>query len=168
MRVAILFILISVSFALTANADIYKWIDENGVTHYSNTPPPADVQGYIERLKEVSGTPVNHGNPGIDRVIQSYKQDNLQGETGSAGEPPADNSAQGSNTEMTDYYRHQADRYQMQIDDYEDRLESIKRESYTDSRRHRARIERWEKYIREASFERDVYLEKYRKATQGQ
>ena len=30
--------------ALPAYAAIYKWVDENGVTHYSQTPPTSDTQ----------------------------------------------------------------------------------------------------------------------------
>jgi Domain of unknown function (DUF4124) len=33
-----------VLFSLSANADIYKWVDANGKIHYSNTPPP-NVKG---------------------------------------------------------------------------------------------------------------------------
>lgn len=34
-------ILLLLLFAGTASAQIYKWVDENGVTHFSNRPPVA-------------------------------------------------------------------------------------------------------------------------------
>ncbi|MFC1829657.1 glutaredoxin family protein [Thermodesulfobacteriota bacterium] len=36
-----LLILLLLLFAGTASAQIYKWVDENGVTHFSNRPPVA-------------------------------------------------------------------------------------------------------------------------------
>lgn len=35
-------------------AEIYKWTDENGVTHYTQTPPPSGQEAEIEDLPEAS------------------------------------------------------------------------------------------------------------------
>ncbi len=32
-------------FVNSANAEMYKWTDKNGETHYTETPPPADAKG---------------------------------------------------------------------------------------------------------------------------
>jgi hypothetical protein len=32
------------ALALPASADMYKWVDEKGVTHYSESPPPEGTQ----------------------------------------------------------------------------------------------------------------------------
>ena len=36
-------------------AEIYKWTDENGVTHFSETPPPSDQEAEIQDIPEFSG-----------------------------------------------------------------------------------------------------------------
>ena len=36
----------------TALAQVYKWTDENGVTHYSQTPPPSGQEAEIQDLPE--------------------------------------------------------------------------------------------------------------------
>ena len=44
---AILLAIISLYFfALPAVAEIYSWIDENGVKHFSTTPPPNGVEAF--------------------------------------------------------------------------------------------------------------------------
>lgn len=32
-------------FALTAQAAMYKWVDEDGLTHYTQQPPPDGIEG---------------------------------------------------------------------------------------------------------------------------
>ncbi|MFC3194712.1 DUF4124 domain-containing protein [Marinicella sediminis] len=40
----LLMIVISAFSATSASAQVYKWVDEHGVTHYSQTKPAADAQ----------------------------------------------------------------------------------------------------------------------------
>ena len=35
-------------------ADLYQWTDENGVKHFSNTPPAADADS-VRQMEEVVG-----------------------------------------------------------------------------------------------------------------
>jgi len=45
---AVLFILmLTLLGTATLNAEIYYWIDDNGVKHYSNEPPPANKDGKV-------------------------------------------------------------------------------------------------------------------------
>jgi hypothetical protein len=50
MRFAVIFlaILFIIPGATTLYAEIYTWTDDNGVKHYSNTPPPADVKAEVK------------------------------------------------------------------------------------------------------------------------
>lgn len=41
--------------ALGAQAQMYKWVDAQGVTHYSQTPPPAGTQTQTVAPKSASG-----------------------------------------------------------------------------------------------------------------
>lgn len=49
-------ILLPLIFGSTVFADIHKWIDENGITQFSNTPPederPAVIETYEEKINE--------------------------------------------------------------------------------------------------------------------
>jgi hypothetical protein len=50
MRFAVIFfaMLFIILGATTPYAEIYSWTDDNGVKHYSNAPPPADVKAEIK------------------------------------------------------------------------------------------------------------------------
>lgn len=39
-----LVLVVSMSVMFAAQAKMYKWVDEDGVTHYTQTPPPGDIE----------------------------------------------------------------------------------------------------------------------------
>ncbi|MEQ8428078.1 MAG: DUF4124 domain-containing protein [Gammaproteobacteria bacterium] len=39
-----LVLVLAMSVAFSAQAKMYKWVDEDGVTHYTQTPPPGDIE----------------------------------------------------------------------------------------------------------------------------
>ena len=41
---ALLFSMLSISATASASGAIYKWVDQNGVTQYSQTPPPKNAK----------------------------------------------------------------------------------------------------------------------------
>ena len=50
---------------------VYQWVDENGVKHYSNTPPPDGVTG-LRTYEEVQSEP--DADPGDERQTQSIPE----------------------------------------------------------------------------------------------
>ena len=48
MRVLIAFSLLAV--ALTAQAQLYRWTDESGKVHYTDTPPPASAKNVEKKF----------------------------------------------------------------------------------------------------------------------
>jgi hypothetical protein len=50
-RLLILLILLWVGWAGPVSADIYRWTDANGVTHFSNDPPPAGAT-VLDKIEE--------------------------------------------------------------------------------------------------------------------
>ena len=50
-RLLILLILLWVWWAGPVSADIYRWTDANGVTHFSNEPPPAGAT-VLDKIEE--------------------------------------------------------------------------------------------------------------------
>ncbi len=58
-------------FAASAQAQLYRWVDENGRVRYSDTPPPASAKS-VER-KKYGGT--GSGDPGISYATQRAMRD---------------------------------------------------------------------------------------------
>ena len=50
-RLLILLILLWVWWAGPVSADIYRWTDANGVTHFSNEPPPTGAK-VLDKIEE--------------------------------------------------------------------------------------------------------------------
>lgn len=48
-------------FSVTANAQIYKWVDENGKTQYTDRPPPSGVVKEGQRLN-IKSAPASVNN----------------------------------------------------------------------------------------------------------
>lgn len=65
-------LLISIIFSPTIKADVYKWVDENGVTHYGNQKPAIKQvdQVNINNVKETGS--VNHGK--LQNVSEEEQQ----------------------------------------------------------------------------------------------
>lgn len=53
MKSAVVALIITLVFPALCSAGIYKWVDEKGVTHYSNTPP-ADASQVESRTATVN------------------------------------------------------------------------------------------------------------------
>ena len=67
------------AYAACATAAIYKWVDSQGVTHYSETPPPPEVQ-----TKEV---PIQ----AAPTAPEAAKEAAPEGEKAAPGAPSAEN-----------------------------------------------------------------------------
>ena len=68
------------------NAEVYRWTDENGVTHFSQTPPPDEVESVIENVSDGIPDPESEG-AGIDF---DGAQSNLDQSADPAAPSPAD------------------------------------------------------------------------------
>lgn len=47
----LLFSLFALLFAVTANAEMYRWVDKQGNVHYTDTPPPPNEVKKVEEKK---------------------------------------------------------------------------------------------------------------------
>lgn len=48
---------------LSQAATIYKWVDKNGVTHFSEQPPPDDAQTQTLNAAEIEPKPIGFDSP---------------------------------------------------------------------------------------------------------
>ncbi len=61
------------ALALPAAADMYKWVDDKGVTHYSETPPPEGTKS--KKLDLPTATPSGDTRP---ETAQDWKNRELE------------------------------------------------------------------------------------------
>ena len=54
------------SFSVAASAELYRWVDENGRVHYSDTPPPpnAKVEKETKKPQRPTAAPAQGATPG--------------------------------------------------------------------------------------------------------
>jgi hypothetical protein len=52
MRLAIVCAVLSLAAATAGASEIYQWTDARGVSHYSETPPPAGTQYQVRRITD--------------------------------------------------------------------------------------------------------------------
>ena len=71
--ISIFFVLL---FAQNSIAKMYKWVDEKGNTHYTQSPPPGDIQG--EQLNLKSNVDTESAQKKVED--QKNKADELQSE----------------------------------------------------------------------------------------
>lgn len=71
---------LALAAATAAHAQTYKWVDERGVTNYSNTPPPARVAQTIieDRVSVVPSEPVGNQTAALDRRLALQEAEWLQ------------------------------------------------------------------------------------------
>jgi Domain of unknown function (DUF4124) len=153
--VVIVMVLIFTGIALSGvQAEIYSWTDENGVKHYSHTPP-ADRSVLTKTAPEIqSGSTddqtmekINEEN--IDIILEELdkKQQAATPRPARAQKPPSRNE------------RIQAEREQL-----EDKIEWLKQlppEAYTNMRSKQAIIGRYQYRMEQLIANPDAYLEKY-------
>lgn len=165
MKLLIVYVMIVACWAGTVSADLYKWVDENGVTHFSNVAPPTDQQAQTK--VEVKGAaPINRSSPGIDRVINSYKRDALQYEI----EETKKRLRRGplnKNSSRLDLYERWIKRDKETIRIRREELKDVKRESYRDSKEHKIKVRYYENRVKDAELELEEDRRRLERAKSG-
>jgi hypothetical protein len=71
---ALAVVLFRFSVAAAIGATVYKWIDERGVTHYSQTPPSAQKA----QMLGVESTPPSQSSEGDRTAIEKWREKNAE------------------------------------------------------------------------------------------
>ena len=69
-------LIIMLMLPLSSQAELYQWTDENGVKHFSNTPPAND-SGMIRKMEEIVSedkAPTNR----LQEALEMYRQSDNQ------------------------------------------------------------------------------------------
>ena len=64
-----------ITLSASAFGKIYKWVDENGKVHYSDSPPPGDTAKQVELPPQPSEESLQRGREEIARRIQNQRDD---------------------------------------------------------------------------------------------
>lgn len=152
---AIVMVLIFSGLTLSGvQAEIYSWTDENGVKHYSHTPPadrsvPTKTAPEIQPGTTADQTLERINEENIDNILEE-----LDKEQQAASPGPAKTQKPPSRHE-----RIQAEREQ--LEDKIEWLQQLPPEAYTNMRSKQAIIGRYQYRIEQLITNPDAYFEKY-------
>lgn len=71
----LLSVFVSFTVALHAHAAVYKWVDKDGMTHYTQEPPPSGIQGKtMAPPPEVNSDAAEQRLKNEEKTLQQYQQ----------------------------------------------------------------------------------------------
>ena len=155
-------VILMLCLATPSNAKLYKWVDENGVTHFSNVAPSEEHQ--VETNEEAQGNPES-GSQGLDNVLKSYKEDESKHAIKEREKRTFKKS--GKSEGMADYYADRIKDEEARVRDREADLEIVKKESYSDAKKHKDRVRYYERRLEKARVDLESVKAKYKKAKFG-
>jgi predicted RNase H-like nuclease (RuvC/YqgF family) len=161
MKPIVLSIVVFFGFALSADAKLYKWVDENGVPHYSNTAPPEAGQVETRVESEGSSSPGSHD---LGDVIESYRRDGVEPKK----EFPRISKPSGKSESRADDLAARIRKQEVRISDIEADLTNAKRETYTDYNYHKKKVRRYESRLEKAEIELERLKTEYKRARYGE
>ena len=148
--------------ATVANAELFKWVDEDGVTHFSNTAPPQNVQAEVKHETKVSDSPTTNSE-GLEEVLDEYRK-----ETALDEKPVSKRSSRREPSRASDAtiarLKRSVERFERDVDKWKDKLDQVKRESYSDKRRHDNNVSHCEKMLADYESLLEDARASYRKA----
>jgi hypothetical protein len=142
--IAIVMVFIFTGLAASGvEAEIYSWTDENGIKHYSQTPPP-------DRSVTIRSTTEIQSGPTADQKIEKINEENIDAliEELEKEEPPS-----------------RQDRIQAEKESLEDKIQYLKElpaRAFANSRSRQAIIGRYQYRMQELLSNPDEYFKKYK------
>lgn len=133
-----------------ADAKLYKWVDANGVTHYSNVVSPQN-EGTVHSGAEAESS--HHSNTnlkGLENVLDSYKKDGLTLDSDTMVEAPNRRTSDSGEADKqyhkkkAAYYKHELEGEQLDLKAQQGKLDRYKRKSYSDARHHKEIVRNYE------------------------
>ncbi len=154
---SIAMLMVFVFAGLTASgvqAEIYSWTDENGVKHYSHTPPP-DRSVPVEAAREIESAPT------ADREIEKINEENIDA---ILQELEKEEQASDSKSAKTQKPASLQDRITAEREKLEEKIawiEQLPPESFTNSRSKQAIIGRYRYRMDQLDSNPDEYFRNY-------
>lgn len=140
----ILMLLTALSFS--ASAQVYKWTDANGVTHFGSQPPPGQ-QEEVD-VKPASGSTSDSGAVESDIVRQARELERRKAEEAAKRAERRYNEAASTNQE-SDVESTSCRRAKIVLQGYQRELRTLLKRGYKQSERQDAedRVARWENEV---------------------
>ena len=150
-------VIIFVFACLTASgleAEIYSWTDQNGVRHYSNTPP-ADRAAQIKTAREIRTSP---------EEFQSKKKINEENFEALLEELDKANKSSAPSTSTTQQKPSRQERIQIEQEKLEEKLaylENLPPDAFANSRSRNVIIGKYQYRLQQLLSDPDSYFDKY-------
>lgn len=153
-----------VCFTIPVNAAMFHWVDDDGVSHFSNVAPPDKVK--IEKKAEVKSKyiPQSTKPSTSDSAINRYKKALLHYQKTSPVQTRQDapsKTTKSSSSGMHDYYKMMVEKYERRVETCKEDLDEVKREAYKDPQWHRKKVQRRENRLADVKAELERYKKKY-------
>ena len=143
----------AISITGVADAKLYRWVDENGVSHYSNVAPPQNKENVHAGAEAQSSTSSGSSSKGLETVLDSYKQDGLTLESEAAEKAAQRTSVDRKKSDRqyhkkkAAYYKHELEGEQLDLKARQEKLDRYKRRSYTDAQHHKKMVQIYEDHV---------------------
>jgi hypothetical protein len=151
MKAVIICILAALCWVCTVDARLYKWVDEEGVTHYSNKRPTTMHQ--VETESEIrSGQSNKKYNKKLDRLLNSYEKDSFQEKVINSDSNTYESTITPDKNRLQ-YLKNRISHREKIVHRCKDDLIDLKRTPYKDYRSHKNRLRYYEDRLEHAKFE---------------
>jgi hypothetical protein len=110
---------------------MYKWVDENGITHYSNKRPKTNQKVEVSREFKYRDTGQQRNNH-LDDVLKEYKEDEYQLKSRFSS-TTTKKSRLTSKNDLTEYYENKIREQEKLVKKYDWDLQLLKRKPYSSS-----------------------------------
>ena len=157
----VIILIISALLGTGLRAEIYSWTDENGVKHYSHTPPP-ERSVPVETAPEIQSDPnalqqqekINETN--VEAILKELEQENTAQAQAEAASPPKPAATKKPPTRQ-ERIAAEAEKLQEKIA----WLEQLPPEAYTNTRSKQAIIGRYQYRLNQLQSDPDAYFKNY-------
>ena len=151
MKVITLCLVTIICFVYTANAQLYKWVDEEGVTHYSNKRP-VTMKNVETRQETQSNQPHNKNNKKLDHLLNSYRTEAIQ-ENVKTSQSNGNKTSKSFDQEKFEYYENRIKNKEKIVHRYSDDLRDVKRKPHKDYRSHKKKLRYYEDRLQHAQID---------------
>jgi hypothetical protein len=158
---SVIIVMMSALLVSGVQAEIYSWTDENGVKHYSHTPPP-ERSVPVETAPEIQSDPdalqqqekINETN--VEAILKELEKESDEQAQAEAGSPPKAAATKKPPTRQ-ERIAAEAEKLQEKIA----WLEQLPPEAYTNSRSKQAIIGRYQYQLDQLQSNPDGYFKEF-------
>jgi hypothetical protein len=140
--------------AFGIEAEIYSWTDENGVKHYSNTPP-ADRAAQIKTDREI------RPGPEVSQSREKIDEENFEAILEEQDKARKSSAPAASATQQKPSRQERVQIEQEKLEEKLAYLENLPPEAFSNSRSRNAIIGQYQYRLQELLSDPDSYFEKY-------